>query len=223
MKACPPLVFPIVLVTSLGGVAQAEDSAPAPSAPATQQPAPTGDEWIEKKPTPPRESASTTAATQSRKQPATLTPDPANLSGKKYGAPKSVASRTASTADAAKDGQWVYTQQYGWIWLPYARKYTYVAPEGYPYSYIYYPGNGWCWLYSPWVFGWGPAPYWGVYGQAHFAWYGHPWFARPQIYPRFRYWGPMRHGGYWGGGFRGHGHWGGGFHGGFRGGFHGRR
>jgi hypothetical protein len=113
----------------------------------------------------------------------------------------------------AKDGQWVYTQQYGWIWLRYAREFTYITPEGYAYSYAYYPGNGWCWLYSPWVYGWGPAPNWGARGRGYFVWYARPWFARPIGPPR-----PAPRGG-----IRSGAHWGGGHHGDFRGGMRGHR
>ncbi|HVU52198.1 MAG TPA: hypothetical protein VHL80_15980 [Polyangia bacterium] len=71
-------------------------------------------------------------------------------------------------------GQWVYTQQYGWVWMAYGDQYTYApTQEGvYPQAYVYYPSYGWTWLAAPWVFGWGVSPYWGVYGPAHFGWYG---------------------------------------------------
>jgi hypothetical protein len=75
------------------------------------------------------------------------------------------------------EGQWVYTNQYGWVWMPYAQAYTYVpADGGYPYMFVYYPTSGWRWVVAPWVFGWGPRPYWGPWGRAHFVWYAHPWF-----------------------------------------------
>src|SRR5450631_4408355 len=38
----------------------------------------------------------------------------------------------------AADGQWVYTQQYGWVWMPYGDKYTHVPPDGStPNMYVY--------------------------------------------------------------------------------------
>jgi hypothetical protein len=42
-------------------------------------------------------------------------------------------------------GQWVHTQQYGWIWMPYSDGYTYYPPGGYgePYAYVFYPAYGW--------------------------------------------------------------------------------
>ncbi|HEX9401946.1 MAG TPA: hypothetical protein VF912_17685 [Anaeromyxobacter sp.] len=71
-------------------------------------------------------------------------------------------------------GQWVYTAQYGWIWMPYSDAYTYAPPNGYgePYMYVYYPVYGWTWLAAPWVWGWGPWPAFGLRGPAFFAWYG---------------------------------------------------
>ena len=74
-------------------------------------------------------------------------------------------------------GHWVYTSQYGWVWMPYAQGYTYVPDSGDPYMYVYYPSYGWRWVVAPWIFGWGPRPYWGTWGVSHFAWYSHPWFS----------------------------------------------
>ena len=41
-------------------------------------------------------------------------------------------------------GQWVYTAQYGWIWLPYGSEYTNEPTTAgtYPYEYAYDPGYG---------------------------------------------------------------------------------
>ena len=92
-------------------------------------------------------------------------------------------------------GQWVYTGQYGWLWMPYDRQYTYIPgdPQVFPEVFVYYPVYGWRWVVAPWVYGWGPAPYWGVRGPRFFVWYAHPWF---------------RVGGYWGwGGYRGWGYY----------------
>jgi hypothetical protein len=80
-------------------------------------------------------------------------------------------------------GQWVYTQQYGWVWMPYGQSYTYVPAEGNPFMFVYGPTLGWRWVTAPWVFDYGPTPYWGVRGRAHFAWYSRPWFARRAYRP----------------------------------------
>ena len=78
-------------------------------------------------------------------------------------------------------GQWVYTQQYGWIWMPYADEYTWVPPDGYgePYAYVYYPVAGWTWIVAPWVWGVGPWPHFGFRGPVSFAWYRHGWWRSP--------------------------------------------
>ncbi len=88
--------------------------------------------------------------------------------------------RTAPRAQAPP-GQWIYTQQYGWVWMPYADDYTYVPPDGYgePYAYVYYPVYGWTWIAAPWVWGFGPWPYFGVHGPVFFAWYRHGWWRSP--------------------------------------------
>ncbi|BDG07874.1 hypothetical protein [Anaeromyxobacter paludicola] len=104
-------------------------------------------------------------------------------------------------------GQWTYTRQYGWVWLPYADEYTWVPPdgEGSPYSYVYYPSVGWTWVMAPWVWGIGPWPYF-VYGPVHYGWYGRGWWrdpgrwhyrpAPPHAIAAARPWGPYRGGVY---------------------------
>jgi hypothetical protein len=86
---------------------------------------------------------------------------------------------------ASPAGQWVYTSQYGWLWMPYGQPYTYVPGDTqvFPDMYVYYPAYGWRWVVAPWVYGYGPSPYWGGPGVRLYAWYARPWF---------------RVGGYWG-------------------------
>ena len=144
-------------------------------------------------------------------------------------------------SQAAGGGQWVYTSEYGWIWMPYGNQYTYEgsANDAYPYSYVYYPSYGWTWLAAPWIWGWGAYPYFGPRGPMGFGWYA-------GLYRAGYGWGGYRgggHGGYglgggyragngYGGGYRGAGGYhavggyrggvgGGGYHGGFGGGSHG--
>jgi hypothetical protein len=101
-------------------------------------------------------------------------------------------------------GQWVYTEQYGWVWMPYGDQYTYegTASDTSPYAYVYYPNYGWTWLAAPWIWGWGSYPYFGVRGALGFGWYR-----------------GLYHAGYGWGGYRGGGHGGYGFRGGSRGGY----
>lgn len=67
----------------------------------------------------------------------------------------------------------LHTSEYGWLWMPYGNQYTYEGSpsDTYPYSYVYYPGNGWMWLAAPWVWGWGAYPYFGARGPSSFGWY----------------------------------------------------
>lgn len=78
-------------------------------------------------------------------------------------------------------GQWVYTGQYGWLWMPYSDVYTYAPPDGWgePYEYVYGPAFGWTWVAAPWVWGFGPWPFFGVVGPIHFGWWGHGWWRSP--------------------------------------------
>src|SRR5512133_2254737 len=99
--------------------------------------------------------------------------------------PEDTQAQPAPQAPATSDvppGQWVYTQQYGWIWMPYSDAYTQVPANGYgsPYVYAYYPAYScWTWLAAPWMWGIGAWPYFGVYGPAHYAWYGYGWWRNP--------------------------------------------
>src|SRR5262249_48176703 len=90
-------------------------------------------------------------------------------------------------------GQWVYTADHGWIWIPNG---TAAAEyEGVPYVYFYTPVYGWNWYVSPW--GWGPYHYggWVRYGWHPVGWHG-VWVARPHVGVHFGGW----HGGVWHGG-----------------------
>ncbi len=81
--------------------------------------------------------------------------------------------QTATTDEASASGQWVYTGQYGWVWMPYGDAYTYQPTDGgSPDMYVYYPTVGWTWVVAPWIYGWGPQPFFGLYGTARFGWFG---------------------------------------------------
>lgn len=79
-------------------------------------------------------------------------------------------------------GQWVYTQQYGWVYMPYGDQFvsTPAYANAVPQAYLYYPSYGWTWVAAPWVWGWGVRPYFGVYGHARYSWY------RPVYRPVYR-------------------------------------
>ncbi len=71
------------------------------------------------------------------------------------------------------DGQWVYTEQYGWVFMAYGDQYVDEgdADDETPYAFVYYPGNAWVWVAAPWVWGWGAYPYFGATGPSLFGWY----------------------------------------------------
>jgi hypothetical protein len=81
-----------------------------------------------------------------------------------------------------RDGEWVYTSQYGYVWMPYGQSYTYVAGNSAS-MYVFWPHYGWRWVSAPWVVGVGPAPRWRYGSPVRFAWYAHPWFRpRARVY-----------------------------------------
>jgi len=110
-------------------------------------------------------------------------------------------------------GQWVYTEQYGWVWMPYGDRYTHLPPDGAtPSMYVYYPEAGWCWVVAPWLWGWGPSPYFGVFGPRFYGWWGiglGHWYG---FSGRYAYWGGSGraywHGGRWNGVGRSYGTYG---------------
>jgi hypothetical protein len=81
---------------------------------------------------------------------------------------------------APATGQWVYTQQYGWLWMPYDARYTSVTGPNVAFEYVFQPAYGWRWISAPWVLGIGVAPRWGHLGPRHYAWYGRPAY-RPTV------------------------------------------
>ncbi len=87
--------------------------------------------------------------------------------------------RVVMSGPTAAPGQWVFTAQYGWLYMPYGHRFAFTHRTG-PYAYAYYPSYGWRWLSAPWMVGTGPYPYFGVHGPYAYGWYrglhraGHP-------------------------------------------------
>ena len=104
----------------------------------------------------------------------------------------------------APAGQWVFTSQYGWIWMPHGNAFTFLPSNGgTPNMFVYYPAVGWSWVIAPWVWGWGAMPWVGFAGWGGYPWFGHGWgtwygFARPFAYAGW-YGGGYYHGGRWNG------------------------
>ncbi|MGA8890720.1 MAG: hypothetical protein WB493_04065, partial [Anaeromyxobacteraceae bacterium] len=103
---------------------------------------------------------------------------------------------------SAPAGQWVFTSQYGWVWMPHGTSFTFVPTGGgTPNMYVFWPSVGWSWVIAPWVWGWGPMPWFGFAGWGGYPWWGWgfgTWygFARPYAYA-----------GWYGGGWYGGGRW----------------
>lgn len=75
-------------------------------------------------------------------------------------------------------GRWVYTIDYGWIWIPTQAQS--VTVETVPYAYLYTPTYGWTWYVSPWGFGaytFGP---WVRHVWRPAGWH-HGWVAHPRV------------------------------------------
>ena len=105
---------------------------------------------------------------------------------------------------AVPSGQWVFTSQYGWIWMPHGNSFTFLPTNGStPNMFVFFPAVGWSWVIAPWVWGWGPMPWFGFAGWNRFAWWGSgfgTWhgFARPFAHAGW-HGGGYFHGGRWNG------------------------
>lgn len=180
-------LIPLVLMAAVGSARAAEPTAPGPPptaaearppSPSAVKPAAGAAEASAAEPAeaPPAETPSLPAAPPA---PPSLSDNPPPPQAEPAPAPTVPGPAPAPTPNGPPpaQGQWVNTNQYGWIWVPYAKPYTYVDPAGeLAFTYAYYPAFGWRWLASPWVLGWGPAPYWGRWGVGYYAWHAHPWF-----------------------------------------------
>lgn len=87
----------------------------------------------------------------------------------------------AATPPAVPAGHWVYTQQYGWLFMPYGPSYWYAPPTGtgQPVEYVYHPTRGWVWVSAPWIWGIGAWPWFGPVGPARYGWYEAGWWRAP--------------------------------------------
>ena len=168
MKSIRPIVLSAVL--SLAGSALAQSPSPDEGATPPNGDPPAGNAPA-KPPAPPQQGL---PPPPNEDGPQPNTPPPPNGAVAQQG-PADEGQQTAPTG--APDGQWVYTNQYGWTWMPYADEYTY-TPEGEtgtPSMYLYSTGGGWGWVAAPWIWGIGPRPYFAYrswYRPGHYGWYG---------------------------------------------------
>ncbi len=67
--------------------------------------------------------------------------------------PAPPAPRSEVEQSSVPPGEWVFTHQYGWVWMPYGDEYTFTPDyeKGDPYMYVYYPAVGWTWVEAPWL------------------------------------------------------------------------
>ena len=79
-------------------------------------------------------------------QPPTAQPPPPPVAPPAVQQQVQPAPQVQAQVQAAPSGQWVHTQQYGWVWMPYGNQYVYTPEDtsgsAYPYAYVYYPTRG---------------------------------------------------------------------------------
>ena len=152
-----PLVraAPVALVLFLGAQgasAQQQPAPPPPPAPAQAQTAPP----------PPVSPAPQSAPVPAPPQPQTA-PSP------------------STWVVSSAGGQWVYTSDYGWIWVPAGASTRNI--EGIPYVYLYTPAYGWTWYVSPWGRGRYHYGVWVRHAWHPIGWRG-SWVAAPHVFVR---------------------------------------
>ena len=164
----PHIALAVFLCSSFGfaslgaGVARAQDTS-APTEPEPQPVTPPSAAPADVPPLPPPQPPAPPVQVQQDQQ----QPDQQYPQEQAYqAAPQPVPQMAPAPQPQASSGQWVYTEQYGWVWMPYGNQYTYegTAYGSEPYAYVYYPTYGWTWLAAPWVWGWGAYPYFGGVG-----------------------------------------------------------
>jgi hypothetical protein len=82
-------------------------------------------------------------------------------------------------------GQWVYTSDYGWVWVPNGASSTLV--DGVPYAHLYTRGHGWTWYVSPWGFGTYRYGEWVTHPWRPNGWHDSDWVAHPQVVTRIHH------------------------------------
>jgi hypothetical protein len=82
------------------------------------------------------------------------------------------------------NGQWVYTTDYGWLWVPAGASTTLV--EGVPYAHLYTRAHGWNWYVAPWGFGAYHYGQWVMHPWRPNGWRDSNWVAQPGVVARIR-------------------------------------
>jgi len=104
-------------------------------------------------------------------------------------APAGEAPSSSQWVRSYPDGQWVYTSDYGWVWIPAGA--TSSEADGLPYAYLYTPHIGWTWYLSPW--GWGAYSFglWVTHPWRPWGW-SRSWVASPHLVNRLNHSRPHR-------------------------------
>jgi len=150
------------LISSPNALAQSDPWwSGAPDAPAQQSPPPAATAEAQPQPPPPPQPETPPQATaQPPTDPAQTQPPPVPAAQAPQYPPA-----PQVTEQMAVQGEWVYTDQYGWTWVPYGSSALTVGVQ--PYVYLFAPSFGWRWFVSPWGVGpfhyggWGWGPRWG--------------------------------------------------------------
>ena len=163
------------LLTSANGLAQSEPwwngapDAPAQKAPAQQTPPPLPSPSVEAQPQPPPPPQAEPPQDPAPSAPPTTVDSQQQPPPAPQAEPPQYPPVPQVTEQMAAQGEWVYTAQDGWLWVPYGSSTTSVGVA--PYVYLFAPSYGWRWFVSPWGLGpfhygaWGWGPRWG-YGYA---------------------------------------------------------
>jgi hypothetical protein len=140
-----------------------------------QDPADYPDDDAELPPSPPELALPTSAAPTETPPAPPLVPALSPIRAEaKYLAGEPLDDAQATDATGSGDGQWVFTGQYGWVFMPYGDQYVdrgITAQVESPFAFVYVPSDGWGWVAAPWLWGWGTYPYFGASDPSRLAWY----------------------------------------------------
>jgi hypothetical protein len=140
-----------------------------------------GPALAQEQPAPPPQAPAQGAAQPSDAPPAPPAPPPAPPQEQPQAAQDQAPPPPAQWVYSYPSGQWVFTSQDGWIWVPAG---TSSAPvDGVPYSYLYTPGFGWNWYISPWGEGAYRYGVWVRHPWRPVGWHG-GWVAGPHVFVR---------------------------------------
>ncbi len=161
MTNCMTIVACTLLI--IGGVAHAQG-------PTASQEAWTAQEDTQSEPT----QAAVTEPTGLPPAPPLLPPPPPQAQAQAQAEEEETPAPPSDGTEAS--GQWVYTDQYGWVFVPYGDQYVSPAAgfDETALCYVYQPGTGWVWLAAPWTQEPEAYPFLGIVEPVQVGWHhGH--------------------------------------------------